>query len=109
MDAPVFFGGNTDAKRYLEQRFSAVLRKSDRVLSITGPTHRPQLRPVQKKWYFLFNNYIYDMGRNKSGRRAPGIWVWVPMIDTGSADMSLSERLCKDISGKTMAHLARTE
>lgn len=81
IDAPVFFGGNTDAKGIwnhgsplfmeIEPRFS-IDKLSGTNLSF-GPF---------KEWYFS-NNYLYDMGRNESGRQSTWFIGLGTDIDTG--------------------------
>ena len=64
----------------IEPRFS--------IDKLTGTS--PAFGPF-KEWYFA-NNYIYDMGRNKSGRQSTGIWVWYRHRH-GPANEPVSERV----------------
>jgi nucleoside-specific channel-forming protein len=72
---PVFFGGNTDAKG-IWNHGSPLFMEIEPRFSIDKLTGTDLSFGPFKEWYFA-NNYIYDMGRNKSVVRAPGTWVWV--------------------------------
>lgn len=78
MDAPVFFGGNTDAKG-IWNHGSPLFMEIEPRFSIDKLTGTSLAFGPFKEWYFA-NNYIYDMGRNKSGRQSTGTWVWVQTL-----------------------------
>lgn len=77
IDAPVFFGGNSTAKG-IWNKGSPLFMEIEPRFSIDKLTNTDLSFGPFKEWYFA-NNYIYDMGRNDSRGRAPGIWVWVPI------------------------------
>lgn len=68
MDAPVFFGGNTDAKG-IWNHGSPLFMEIEPRFSIDKLTGTDLSFGPFKEWYFA-NNYIYDMGRNKDGRQS---------------------------------------
>ncbi len=76
MDAPVFFGGNTGAKG-IWNHGSPLFMEIEPRFSIDKLTGTDLSFGPFKEWY-IANNYIYDMGRNASGRQSTGTWVWVP-------------------------------
>lgn len=76
-DAPVFFGGNSDAKG-IWNHGSPLFMEIEPRFSIDKLTNTDLSFGPFKEWYFA-NNYIYDMGRNKDGRQSTGTWVWVPI------------------------------
>ena len=87
MDAPVFFGGNTDAKG-IWYHGSPLFMEIEPRFSIDKLTGTSLAFGPFKEWYFA-NNYIYDMGRNKSGRQSTWYMGLGTDIDTG-LPMSLS-------------------
>lgn len=64
-DAPVFFGGNSDAKG-IWNHGSPLFMEIEPRFSIDKLTNTDLSFGPFKEWYFA-NNYIYDMGRNKDG------------------------------------------
>ncbi|MFP1496497.1 nucleoside-specific channel-forming protein Tsx [Escherichia coli] len=69
-DAPVFFGGNSDAKG-IWNHGSPLFMEIEPRFSIDKLTNTDLSFGPFKEWYFA-NNYIYDMGRNKDGRHSTG-------------------------------------
>ncbi|MDU7304237.1 MAG: nucleoside-specific channel-forming protein Tsx [Escherichia coli] len=67
-DAPVFFGGNSDAKG-IWNHGSPLFMEIEPRFSIDKLTNTDLSFGPFKEWYFA-NNYIYDMGRNKDGRQS---------------------------------------
>ncbi|UMX64319.1 hypothetical protein MJ588_06670 [Klebsiella pneumoniae] len=88
IDAPVFFGVNSTAKRYLERRFPAVYGDRTAFLYIDQLINAGLSFGPFKEWYFA-NNYIYDMGRNDSQEQSTWHMGLGTDIDTG-LPMSLS-------------------
>lgn len=86
-DAPVFFGGNTDAKG-IWNHGSPLFVEIEPRFSIDKLTGTSLAFGPFKEWYFA-NNYIYDMGRNASGRQSTWYMGLGTDIDTG-LPMSLS-------------------
>ena len=67
LDAPVFFGGNTDAKG-IWNHGSPLFMEIEPRFSIDKLTGTDLSFGPFKEWYFA-NNYIYDMGRNSDSRQ----------------------------------------
>ena len=86
-DAPVFFGGNSDAKG-IWNHGSPLFMEIEPRFSIDKLTNTDLSFGPFKEWYFA-NNYIYDMGRNKDGRQSTWYMGLGTDIDTG-LPMSLS-------------------
>ena len=86
-EAPVFFGGNTDAKG-IWNHGSPLFMEIEPRFSIDKLTGTSLAFGPFKEWYFA-NNYIYDMGRNKSGRQSTWYMGLGTDIETG-LPMSLS-------------------
>ncbi|AMO50304.1 nucleoside-specific channel-forming protein Tsx [Kosakonia oryzendophytica] len=87
MDAPVFFGGNTGAKG-IWNHGSPLFMEIEPRFSIDKLTGTDLSFGPFKEWY-IANNYIYDMGRNASGRQSTWYMGLGTDIDTG-LPMSLS-------------------
>ncbi|ENX6799860.1 nucleoside-specific channel-forming protein Tsx, partial [Escherichia coli] len=80
-DAPVFFGGNSDAKG-IWNHGSPLFMEIEPRFSIDKLTNTDLSFGPFKEWYFA-NNYIYDMGRNKDGRQSTWYMGLGTDIDTG--------------------------
>ncbi|MTH44681.1 nucleoside-specific channel-forming protein Tsx [Intestinirhabdus alba] len=87
LDAPVFFGGNTDA-RGIWNHGSPLFMEIEPRFSIDKLTGADLSVGPFKEWYFA-NNYVYDMGRNKAGRQSTWYMGLGTDVDTG-LPMSLS-------------------
>jgi nucleoside-specific channel-forming protein len=81
VDAPVFFGGNTDA-RGIWNKGSPLFMEIEPRFSIDKLTNT-DLSFGPFKEFFIANNYIYDMGRNKDGRQSTWYMGLGTDIDTG--------------------------
>jgi len=80
-DAPVFFGGNSSAKG-IWNNGSPLFMEIEPRFSIDKLTNTDlSIGPI-KQWYFA-NNYIYDMGHDKSGRQSTWYMGLGTDIDTG--------------------------
>ena len=84
---PVFFGGNSQAKG-IWNHGSPLFMEIEPRFSIDKLTGTDLSFGPFKEWYFA-NNYIYDMGRNESGRQSTWYMGLGTDIDTG-LPMSLS-------------------
>lgn len=87
VDAPVFFGGDSNA-RGIWNNGSPLFMELEPRFSIDKLTNTDLSFGPFKQWYFA-NNYIYDMGHNKSGRQSTWYMGLGTDIDTG-LPMSLS-------------------
>ncbi|MGJ3356028.1 nucleoside-specific channel-forming protein Tsx [Providencia sp. Je.9.19] len=81
LDAPVFFGGNSDAKG-IWNKGSPLFMEIEPRFSIDKLTELDLSFALFKEWYFA-NNYIYDMGRNQEERQSTWFMGLGTDIDTG--------------------------